>query len=155
MPLIRYRTGDCGYVLPYSRVNRILRALNYSEYVPRLTTPLLAVAGRTDQSLTVKGKAVRMEFLRALLYSEPGLASATTGQFRVEERGGTLRVRIQLQADIEPSRRATIQSQFSALFNRHVPATVRAVPYFDFREVLSVDYEQKFQHRSPEPLHGE
>jgi phenylacetate-CoA ligase len=155
MPLIRYRTGDCGYVLPHSRVSRVLRGLKYGEYVPRLANPLLAVAGRTDQAVMVKDKTIRMEFLRALLYLDPKLASATTGQFRVAERGGKLLVRIQLQADIESSRRTAIQSRFSALFNRHVPAVVRAVPYFDFREGLSVDYEQKFQHRRPERLRGE
>jgi phenylacetate-CoA ligase len=155
MPLIRYRTGDCGYVLPHSRVGRILRALNYGEYVPRLRNPLLAVAGRTDQAVTVRGRAIRMEFLRAVLYSDAKLASATTGQFRVAERGGKLHVRIQLQADITPARKATIQSRFSALFNRQFPAVVRVVPYFDFREGLSVDYEQKFRHQGPERLHSE
>jgi phenylacetate-CoA ligase len=148
MPLVRYRTGDCGYILPYSRVSRILRALNYDAYVPALTYPLLAVAGRTDQSVTVRGKTIRMEFLRAVLYSDHRLASATTGQFHATARGGRLHVRIQLQAATEPGRRATIQARFSALFNRHVPAVVRAVPYFDFREGLSVDYERKFHHKA-------
>lgn len=147
MPLLRYRTGDCGYILSRGRVSRVLRSLKYDEYVPKLATPLLAVAGRTGESVTVEGKIVRMESLRALLYSDHELASATTGQFRVSERRGRLHVRIQLQADIGPERRTTIQSRWSALFNRHVPAVVRAVPYFDFREALAVDYERKFVHR--------
>jgi phenylacetate-CoA ligase len=147
MPLVRYRTGDCGYILPYSRVSRVLRALKRDAYIPHLTYPLLAVAGRTDQAVTVKGKTIRMEFLRALLYSDPILASATTGQFHATARGGRLLVSIQLQAAIEPGRRVPLQSRFSALFNRHVPAVVRAVPYFGFRDALSVDYERKFQHR--------
>jgi phenylacetate-CoA ligase len=146
MPLVRYRTGDCGYILPHSRVSRILRALNYHAYVPRLKYPLLAVAGRTNQSITVRGKTVRPEFLRAVLYSDRRLASLTTGQFTATTRGSQLRLRIQLQATIEPARMATVQRQFSALFNRHVPAVVHAVPYFEFREALSVDYERKFQH---------
>lgn len=150
MPLVRYRTGDCGYILPYSRVSRILRSLKYDAYIPRVTYPLLAVAGRTDQSVTVAGKTIRMEFLRAVLYSNRTLASMTTGQFQVTVQRGRLHLRIQLQAAIEPGRRATIQAQFSALFNRHVPAVVRAVPYFDFRDALSVDYERKFHHRARE-----
>ena len=147
MPLVRYRTGDCGYILPHSRVSRILRALNYEAYLPALTYPLLAVAGRTDQSVTVKGKTIRMEFLRGVLYSDPGLASATTGQFQVAAKRGRLDVRIQLQAAVEPERRAMIEAAFSALFNTHVPAVVRAVPYFDFHDALSVDYERKFSHK--------
>jgi phenylacetate-CoA ligase len=146
MPLVRYRTGDCGYVLPFSRVTRILRSLQYDAYVPRLRYPLLAVAGRTDQSVTVAGKTIRMEFLRAVLYSKRTLASMTTGQFHATARGGRLLLHIQLQAATEPGLRATIQAQFSSLFNRHCPAVVRAVPFFDFRDVLSVDYERKFQH---------
>lgn len=147
MPLVRYRTGDCGYILPHSRVSRILRTLKYDAYVPALRYPLLAVAGRTDQSLTVKGKTVRMEFLRSVLYSDRKLAAATTGQFTATTRAGRLHIRIQLQAATAPERIATHQSQFSSLFKRHVPAVVRAVPYFDFREALSVDYERKFQHK--------
>jgi phenylacetate-CoA ligase len=150
MPLVRYRTGDCGFILPYSHVSRILRALKYDAYVPKLTHPLLAVAGRTDQSLTVAGKTIRMEFLRAVLYSDRTLALATTGQFQATTRGRRLHLRIQLQAASEPGRRDAIQAQFSKLFNRHIPAVVRAVPYFDYRDALSVDYERKFNHRARE-----
>ena len=88
-----------------------------------------------------------MEFLRALLYSDGTLASKATGQFQMTARGGRLHLRIQLQAGAEPKQRAATQAQFSSLFNRHVPAVVRAVPYFDFRDALSVDYERKFRHK--------
>jgi hypothetical protein len=32
-------------------------------------------------------------------------------------------------------------------FNQHFPSAVRAVPYFDFRDALSVDAERKFRHK--------
>jgi phenylacetate-CoA ligase len=147
MPLVRYQTGDYGYILPYGRVSQILRSLKYDAYVPALKYPLLAVAGRTDQSVTVAGKTIRMEFLRALLYSDRTLASKSTGQFHMSARGGRLHLRIQLQAAAEPGHRTTIEAQLSSLFNRHVPAVVRAVPYFDFHDALSVDYERKFRHK--------
>ena len=127
-PWYRSQTGDCGYILPFSHVSRILRSLKYDGYVPSLTYPLLAVAGRTDQSVAIAGKTIRMEFLRAVLYSDPMLASLTTGQFHATARVGRLHLRIQLQAATEPGRIATIQAQFSVLFNRHVPAVVRVVP---------------------------
>jgi phenylacetate-CoA ligase len=146
MPLVRYQTGDCGFILPDGHVSQVLRSLKYDAYVPALKYPLLAVAGRTDQSVTVAGKSVRMEFLRALLYSERTLAATTTGQFHVTVQGGRLRLRVQLQATIEPRQRGTIQARWSSLFNRHFPAAVSAVPYFDFRDALSVDYERKFRH---------
>jgi phenylacetate-CoA ligase len=147
MPLVRYRTGDCGYILPYERVRQILRSLKYDDYIPALKYPLLAVAGRTDHALTAAGKGVRMEFLRSLVYSQGRLASTTTGQFHVKARGGRLHLRIQLQDSVEPRERATIQAQWSSLFNRYLPAVVRAVPYYDFEGALSVDYERKFQHK--------
>ena len=147
MPLVRYQTGDCGYILPYERVRQILRALKYDAYIPALKYPLLAVAGRTDHTLTAADKSVRVEFLRSLVYSQGKLASTTTGQFHVKARGGRLHLRIQLQATVEPRQRATIQAQWSSLFNRHFPSVVRAVPYYDFRGALSVDYERKFQHK--------
>ena len=147
MPLVRYQTGDCGYILPYERVRQILRSLKYDAYIPALKYPLLAVAGRTDHTLTAADKSVRVEFLRSLVYSQGKLASTTTGQFHVKVRGGRLHLRIQLQATVEPRQRATIQAQWSSLFNRHFPSVVRAVPYYDFRGALSVDYERKFQHK--------
>ena len=147
MPLVRYQTGDCGYILPYERVRQILRSLKYDAYIPALKYPLLAVAGRTDHTLTAADKSVRVEFLRSLVYSQGKLASTTTGQFHVKARGGRLHLRIQLQATVEPRQRATIQAQWSSLFNRHFPSVVRAVPYYDFRGALSVDYERKFQHK--------
>ena len=146
MPLVRYRTGDCGYILPYERVRQTLRGLKYDAYVPALKYPLMAVAGRTDHTLTAAGRSVRIEFLRSLLYSQGRLASTTTGQFQVKARGARLHLRIQLHDSVEPHRRATIQAQWSSLFNRHFPTVVRAVPYYDFRGALSVDYERKFQH---------
>lgn len=147
MPLVRYQTGDCGYILPYERVRQILRSLKYDAYLPALKYPLMAVAGRTDHTLTAAARSVRIEFLRSLVYSKSSLASTTTGQFHVKARGGRLHLRIQLQATVEPRQRATIQEQWSSLFNRHFPAVVRAVPYFDFHGALSVDYERKFQHK--------
>jgi len=147
MPLVRYQTGDCGYILPYERVRQILRALKYDAYIPALKYPLLAVAGRTNHTLSAAGKSVRVEFLRSLVYSQSRLASTTTGQFHVKARRGRLELRIQLQATVEPRQRPTIQAQWSALFNQHFPAVVRAVPYYDFRGALSVDYERKFQHK--------
>jgi len=151
MPLVRYQTGDCGYILPYERVRQILRGLKYDAYIPALKYPLMAVAGRTDHALPAAGQSVRMEFLRSLVYSQGKLASTTTGQFHAKARGGRLHLRIQLQATVEPRRRATIQAQWSSLFNRHFPAVVRAVPYYDFHGALSVDYERKFQHKIQSP----
>jgi len=151
MPLVRYQTGDCGYILPYERVRQILRGLKYDGYIPALTYPLMAVAGRINHALPAAGTSVRVEFLRSLVYSQRRLASTTTGQFHAKARGGRVHLRIQLQAAVEPRRRAAIQAQWSSLFNRHFPAVVRAVPYYDFHGVLSVDYERKFQHKIQSP----
>jgi len=147
MPLVRYQTGDCGHLFSHGQVRRILRALKYDAYVPTSTYPLLAVAGRTDQSLRVSDTTVRMEFLRSVLYATPALAALTTGQFTATLRRGRLHLRVQLQAGIEPGRKAPIQARLSTLFNRHVLALVQAVPYFEFHEALGVDYERKFNHR--------
>ena len=87
-----------------------------------------------------------MEFLRALLYSDRRLASATTGQFHVTARGGRLHLRIQLQADCRTSAESDDPGAIVVTVQPAFPAVVRAVPYFDFRDALSVDYERKFQH---------
>jgi phenylacetate-coenzyme A ligase PaaK-like adenylate-forming protein len=147
MPLVRYRTGDCGHVFSHRHVRSVLHALKYDAYIPTSPYPLLAVAGRTDQAVTVADTTVRMELLRAVLYSNRTLAALTTGQFTAARRGGRLHLRVQLQVAVEPRRRAAIQAQLGRLFNRHVRASVQAVPYFDFHEAVGVDYERKFIHR--------
>jgi phenylacetate-CoA ligase len=147
MPLVRYQTGDYGHLFSHRHVSRILRSLKYDAYIPTSSYPLLAVAGRTDHSMTVAGKPVATELLRSVLYSNRILAALVTGQFTATLRAGRLHLRIQLQAAIGSARTASIQARLSALFNRHVPAVVHAVPYFDFHEALGVDYERKFNHR--------
>lgn len=146
-PLVRYQTGDCGFVFSQSHVSRILRTLRRDAYIPASPYPLMAIAGRIESPITVGGKPVRTELLRAVLYSNPIVAARTTGQFTATVRRGRLHLRVQLQASIEPARRASIQAQLSALFNRRVPANVQAVPYSRFYEALGVDYERKFTHR--------
>jgi phenylacetate-CoA ligase len=147
MPLVRYQTGDRGYLFSHRHISHVLRALKYDAYIPSMDYPLLAVAGRTDNTVTVADQSVRMEFLRAILYSNHALAALTTGQFTVTVRKGRLHIRVQLQAAVQPGRRAAIQKRFAALVNRHVPAAILAVPYFDFHEAVAVDYERKFNHR--------
>jgi hypothetical protein len=147
MPLVRYETGDCGYVLPHRHVATVLRELNYHAYIPHRTDPLMAVAGRATQYVAVAGKNVRMPFLRSLLYSDARLASCTTGQFHASVRQGKLLLRIQLRRDCKRTRVGAVARRFSTLFNRHIATEVEAVPYFEFREALGIDYDRKFQHQ--------
>jgi phenylacetate-CoA ligase len=150
MPLVRYQTGDCGYTFSHRHISRVLSALSYEAYIPSSTYPLLAVAGRADQSVTVAGRTVRMEFLRSVLYSDRTAAAHVTGQFTMSAQRGRLHLRVQLQAAMEPGRKVSLQARLATLFNRHVPAVVRAVAYFDFHEAVGVDYERKFNHRTRE-----
>ena len=146
MPLIRYQTSDCGYLVPRERLSTILSDFGYRSYVPRATLPLMAVAGRSTSSVTAAGQSVRMEFLRSLLYSDHAVASQTTGQFHVTECGGRLQVCVQLRADADGGESA--RERFSTLINKHVAADVYVVPYFEFRHGMGVDYERKFSHLS-------
>jgi phenylacetate-CoA ligase len=146
MPLIRYETGDYGYLLSHASLSRTLRDFNYHTYIPRSTLPLMAVAGRTSEMLSVAGKTVRMEFLRSLLYSDRALASQTTGQFQATEAGDAMNIQIQLQPHTKADDIAPLQKRYSKLINTFIPASVQAVPYFDFRHGMTVNYETKFCH---------
>jgi phenylacetate-CoA ligase len=146
MPLIRYQTGDCGYLLSRAHLSRILCDFNYETYVPRLTLPIMAVAGRMNESITAAGQVVRMEFLRSLLYSDRTLASQITGQFQALAAGDTLRIDIQVDSQTGADRIATVQKRFSGLINQYIQADVRVVPYLEFRHGMGVDYERKFSH---------
>ena len=107
----------------------------------------MAVAGRTNESITVEGTTVRMEYLRSVLYADRTLASQITGQFVAMQSGRTLDIHIQMQAHTRADRIADAQRRFSALISQRAPgAAVRAVPYADFRYGMGVDYERKHQH---------
>jgi len=146
MPLIRYETGDYGYLFSHAHLSRVLRDFNYETYVPGVTKPLLAVAGRTDQSLTAAGKPVRMEFIRSVLYSDRTVASRTTGQFQVTTAGDKLRIQVQMRSQVDTDRIAAVQQRFSRMINKHVATDVHMLPYFEFRHAMGVDYERKFSH---------
>jgi phenylacetate-CoA ligase len=146
MPLIRYETGDYGYLFSHAHVSDVLRQFKYDAYVPRATRPLIAVAGRTDQSLMAAGKSVRMEFLRSALYSDHAVASETTGQFQATAAGNKLSMQIQMRPQVDTDRIAAVQKRFSAMINTHVATDVHMVPYFEFRHGMAVDYERKFSH---------
>jgi phenylacetate-CoA ligase len=150
MPLIRYKTGDCGFLLSHRRIADVLLECGYKDHLPTLKLPFIAVAGRTGQSLKVGDSLVRTEFLRSLVYSDHGLAAQTTGQFTVQENGQRLRLCIQLRPHIGGLDVGTAQTQFAELINRHVAADVRTLPYFEFRHGMTVDYERKFSHLSSE-----
>lgn len=146
MPLVRYQTGDCGHLLSHGHVAEVLRDFNYAAYVPRLTQPLMAVAGRTGQSLTTGGKSIRTEFIRSVLYSDYVVAAQTTGQFQVTTTGARFMIQVQLRSGVPAQRAATVQRRFTQLINRHVPADIHLLPYFEFRHGMGVDYEKKFDH---------
>jgi hypothetical protein len=92
------------------------------------------------------GKAVRMEFLRSVLYSDHAVASQTTGQFRASTDGNRLSVHVQMSSQVDTDRIAEVQRRFSALTNTHVATDVHMVPYFAFQHGMGVDYERKFTH---------
>jgi phenylacetate-coenzyme A ligase PaaK-like adenylate-forming protein len=146
MPLIRYETGDYGYLFSHAHLSQVLRQFNYETYVPSVTRPLMAVAGRIDQSLTAAGKSVRVEFLRSMLYSDRAVASETTGQFQVTTAGDKLRVQVQMRSQADTDRIAAVQQRLSRLINQHFSTDVDMVPYFEFRHGMGVDYERKFSH---------
>jgi hypothetical protein len=145
MPLVRYETGDYGYLFSHAHVSHILRDFGYDSYIPHVASPLMAVAGRLGQSLRVADRLVSVEFLRSLLYSDYGVASGTTGQFRVAKVRDRLSICVQMRSQ-SPGRGAIVQRRLSKLINGQFPADVRMVPYFDFRHGMGVDYERKFRH---------
>jgi phenylacetate-CoA ligase len=95
VPLVRYRTGDRGRILPCSEVLERMRGAGLDpesylrENAPDLARiddrPFVLVEGRADGGVTFFGANIIVEQVRDCIESDPTLSSLLTGAFQIHK----------------------------------------------------------------------
>jgi len=145
IPLIRYATGDqaewleLGSALPEVAERAGVSADDLD------AAPVLMVRGR-GQYLHAGQVRVHPEQVKEGLYHDAELARETTANFRMRSAGGTLNVSIQLAPGVPAD--PALQDRYADAIRRYVPARIEVstVPYSEFRQGMSLDYERKFDY---------
>ena len=102
LPLVRYDLEDLGQVVPARALNRELERVGSTV---RLVGPVIAVWGRRGAEIGGRGWRLRAETVKERLFGTAAHASALTGRFRLEERGGMPALHAQLRYGRTPDER--------------------------------------------------
>lgn len=96
VPLVRYRSGDAGQIIPYEVLLERLAA-NGLDPLARLAAqgiapervsrrPFVLVTGRQDGGITFHGAKITVAKVKAVLEETPFLAERLTGEFQLKKR---------------------------------------------------------------------
>lgn len=144
IPLLRYRSGDYGRILPYEKLVATLK--NFGHFVtPDLKLPFVAVYGRGKYLPVEKGRLFP-EAVKEALYLYREVAEVITGNFKLSLAPPAGFLEIQLRKGSMLSN-GTIEKVREAL--RCYVADVPKVlfhRYEVFPYAMEVDYERKFNY---------
>lgn len=145
IPLMRYKTGDFGKLLPYRKVQEILMRFGYEKLMPDLKLPLIAIFGRGD-AVKFKNYIVYPEEIKEAIYADFSLVSSLTGAFRLIKTDTDIILAVQLKKDAALPRAA--QEKLKASLSRFTNADLRIVFYLypEFPYAMELDYERKFKY---------
>jgi len=141
VPLLRYATGDAARLLEPTR----LAAAAGGEAA---NLPVACIYGRA-KGLQTPGGVVYPEQVKEGLYARSELAAKTTGNFRLSQQDGRLRVRIQLVPGQSPA--PALPGAFADALAAHLraPFDVDVEAYETFGSGMRLDYERKFDYLGP------
>ncbi len=141
MPQFRYRTGDLARIVPFRRLEEVLRAHAPDLPAPALRLPCVAVFGRKDR-LEVAGRRLGVEIVKEALFDDADVARAVTGFFRMAGNGDTLRLEVQLRTGKAPS--GALRDGLDASLERYLPGLVREIRLYAHTDFpYPVTYERK------------
>jgi len=145
VPLIRYKTGDLGRIIPYKRLKEVLARFAYSKFIPELKLPLIAIYGR-NQAIEFEGKLVYAEEIKEALYSDFNFASSVTGAFKLTKSQEGILLSVQLKKNMELSQ--PLQDNFKAALKHfcQAPLNIAYYSYQNFPYFMELDYERKFNY---------
>lgn len=144
IPLLRYNSKDSGWIFPYIQVKDVLTKYGYTDLLPDLKLPLVAVGGRKDRFLEVDGKRLYPEEVKQGLYEDFEVAALTTGYFKLNQAGR--KIEIQLQKGVTPTVELESRFKHALLKYSDLDLPVTLYRYQDFPYAMELDYERKFHH---------
>lgn len=127
-PLIRYRTGDKGRIIPHQMLSSIVLGL------PVLPFTIVAVYGREDEYQSV---GVTPREVEEALYRDHEYAPHITGHFTIEKKKTTQRILVHMKEGVKNLPLKEV-SGFPCI----------GVPYRKFPRNIELNYEQKWKHTS-------
>lgn len=127
-PLIRYRTGDKGCIVPHELLATIVPGL------PVLPFPIVALYGREKEYRHAPVTPLEVE---EVLYRDPEYMKKITGHFVITEENGTPTILIHMKKGVTNIGEKNIYG---------VPC--RGVLYHEFPQNIDLNYEQKWSHIS-------
>jgi phenylacetate-CoA ligase len=128
LPLVRYQTGDIGRVLSHAELCRGLDAVGLGHLRPRLRLPVVVILGRQEHlEATRDHVAISSTSVKEILYRDPLVAGAVTGNFRMSLVDGRILVEFQLRPGTWPT--DELARRFDSELRRHL-AWCYQHPYF-------------------------
>jgi len=145
IPLVRYETGDAAMAPEPEVLSALFDATGLVGGIdPNM--PVLFVFGRQGRS--AEGTIPTPEEVKEALYSNPAIACAVTGNFRLPPQGQPPVLRAQL-AEGASAGKATTERLVKLLSDRlGGGCAVRLEPYETFGDGMTLDYERKFHYTS-------
>ena len=119
IPIIRYATGDKGFIVPPDKHS--------------LKTPVVAV----------KGKNPLPDMIKDTFYSSPGIPPLITGFFKMKKNGGRIGLEVQLKKGVSVS-----EDIFKTALKKSAgfDFDLKLYPYQEFPYAMEMDFERKFRY---------
>lgn len=144
IPLMRYNSQDCGEVFSYNKMKDALKDFRYSDLIPELKLPLVAVSGRKDRFLELHGNRVNPEEIKQGLYEDFEVAALTTGYFKLNKDAHKLEVQLKRGIAITDDLKNRFKNALLKYSSVDLPVIL--YHYQDFPYAVELDYEHKFHH---------
>ncbi|KKW28846.1 MAG: hypothetical protein UY71_C0009G0006 [Parcubacteria group bacterium GW2011_GWB1_52_7] len=139
IPLIRYNTKDAGRLISYRALESALKEYDRIDLLPTLHLPLAAVKSRHAGSAPHTKIA---DHVRRAMFSDPEVAKRVTGYFKILDGAGGKQIDLQMEKYFSSE---TDRQEIAAGLNVE-GAKINPIPYYQFPEALTLDYNKKFRH---------
>ena len=143
IPLIRYNTRDRVELVSYGTLAKVVRAAGHEHLVPPSRLPFGIVWGKRQGLTTGDGHVIGPEHVKEAIYDDFGVAGALTGNFRLEQADGGVRLLLQMRKGKPPADKlCKTVAQKLRQFTQAQPA-IQAITYEQFPYGLEHDFERK------------
>jgi len=145
LPIIRYATGDAGFIIPFDKLKETLTKYHLDECLPTYQLPIIALRGRS-QHLDFNGRHICPNLTKHIFYSIPELPRLITGYFRMKKLNDRLTLEIQLKNNRQINEE--LKNKLKETLTKYINADADLVfyPYREFPYGMELDYERKFKY---------